>query len=186
MAEAAAAAAGYLLGSLPFARWIGLRHGYDPLVAGEGNPGAANLWRLAGPRAGLGVAGLDAAKAAVAALLGLALGGWWAACAGTVAAMAGHAWPPWTRFRGGRAVACLAGGALVLGPVPAALALALFAVLLMRAGFSRAVAAGLLAYPPLFALLVPDRWRLAGLGFAYLVLLLARMSRFCIESAHDR
>jgi glycerol-3-phosphate acyltransferase PlsY len=145
------------------------------LVAGAGNPGAANVWRLAGPRLGLLVFALDAGKSGVGALLGLAIGGWWAGCAGAVGAMAGHAWPPWTRFRGGRAVACLVGGAVVLAPAPGAVAVVIFLVLLPIAGFARGAAAGLLAYPPLFALMVPDRRQLVGLGFAYLVLLLARL-----------
>lgn len=179
MAEApaalVAAVAGYLLGSIPSARWVAAGFGFDPLEAGERNPGAANVWRLAGWRAGLRVLGLDAGKGALAALLGLWLGGWWAACAGAVAAMAGHAWPPWSGFRGGRAVACLLGAGFVLAPVPAALASGLFLALLRPAGLGRAATAGLLAYPPLFALLAADRWRVIGLGFAYLVLALARV-----------
>jgi glycerol-3-phosphate acyltransferase PlsY len=165
--------AAYLLGSIPSARWVAGRSGIDPLAAGEGNPGAANVWRLLGPRAGAAVLGLDIGKGAAAALLGLVLGGWWAACAGVVLALVGHAWPPWSRFRGGRGVACLIGGDLILAPLPFTIALLIFGLLLRPARLWRAAAAGLLAYPIVFLLLVPDRWRLIGLGFAYLILLIA-------------
>src|SRR6202011_1990039 len=93
------------------------------------NPGATNVWRLLGPRAGLVVLAADIGKGAVAAGAGLLMGGWWAGCAGLVLAMAGHAWPPWSGFRGGRSVACLSGGGLMVGPLPAAIAICLFLVL---------------------------------------------------------
>ena len=172
-AVAGSSLAGYLLGSIPFARLVAGREGVDPLRAGEHNPGAANVWRLLGPRAGAAVLALDIAKGAAAALLGLSLGGWWVACAGVVAAMAGHAWPAWSRFRGGRSVACLVGGGLVLAPLPFGLALLLFGLLFRPAGLWPAAVAGLLAYPVAFLLLETDRWRLIGLGFAYLLLAIA-------------
>lgn len=170
---ALAAAAGYLLGGIPSARLIAGRRGVDPLAAGERNPGAANVWRLLGPRAGAAVLSMDVGKGALAGLAGLLLAGWWGACTGVVLAMAGHAWPPWSGFRGGRSVACLTGGGLVLAPVPFLAAVLIFAVAARPARLWRAAAVGLLAYPLLFALLVPDRWRLIGIGVAYLILALA-------------
>jgi glycerol-3-phosphate acyltransferase PlsY len=164
---------GYLLGSIPTARWVARRRGLDPLQAGEGNPGATNVWRLLGTRAGLVVLTADIGKGALAAIAGLVIGGWWAGCAGLVLAMAGHAWPPWSGFRGGRSVACLIGGALVVGPLPAAIAICLFLVLRRPIGLWRAAAIGLLSYPPLFWALAVDRWRLVGIGVAYLVLVAA-------------
>ena len=162
-----ASSLGYLLGSIPTARWVARRRGVDPLRAGEGNPGATNVWRLLGPRAGLVVLAADIGKGAVAGSVGLLIGGWWAGCSGLVLAMAGHAWPPWSRFRGGRSVACLIGGGLVIGPLPGAIALCLF-LLCRPAGLWRAAAAGLLLYPPLFWVLTMDRWRVIGIGFASL------------------
>ena len=170
---AAAAIAGYVLGSLPVARWVAKRRGVDPLLVGERNPGAANVWRVLGPVRGAIVLAGDVAKAAAAALLGLGLGGWWAGCTGVIFAMAGHAWPAWSRFRGGRSVACLAGGAFVLAPLPGALALAVFFACMRPLGLWRAAAAGLLCYPALFFALATDRWRLIGIGGAYLVLVAA-------------
>ena len=168
-AVAASALIGYFLGTVPTARWVAARSGVDPLTAGERKPGAANVWRLLGARAGLVVLCLDVAKGAAAGLVGLFAGGWWAACAGVIFAMAGHAWPVWSRFRGGRSVACLVGGGFVLAPPAAGIAAVVFG-LLAPLGLWRAAAVGMLAYPPLFALLVSDRWRLIGVGFAYLTL----------------
>ncbi|HSP08224.1 MAG TPA: glycerol-3-phosphate acyltransferase [Candidatus Dormibacteraeota bacterium] len=173
LAGVSASVIGYLLGSLPTARWVAGRSNLDPLVAGERNPGAANVWRLLGQRAGISVLAGDIGKGAAAALIGLVLGGWWAACAGAILAMAGHAWPVWSGFRGGRSVACLVGGALVLGPQAFAVALLLFLVLIRLLGIWRAAAVGMLSYPPLFGLLVAERWRLIGIGAAYLVLVAA-------------
>lgn len=169
----AASVIGYLLGSLPTARWVAGRRSVDPLLAGERNPGAANVWRLLGPRAGLSVLTADIGKGAAAALIGLVLGGWWAACAGVILAMAGHAWPVWSRFRGGRSVACLVGGGLVLDPLAFAIALILFVVLTRPIGLWRAAAVGMLSYPLVFGLVVTLRWRLIGIGAAYLVLVAA-------------
>ena len=169
----AASLIGYLLGSLPTGRWVAGRRGVNPLLAGERNPGAANVWRLLGPRAGLAVLAADIGKGAVAALIGLVLGGWWASCAGVILAMTGHAWPVWSRFRGGRSVACLVGGGLVLDPQAFAVALLVFLVLTRLLGLWRAAAVGMLSYPLFFWLTMAERWRLIGIGTAYLVLVAA-------------
>lgn len=163
---------GYVIGSMPTARWVAGWRGVDPLVAGALNAGATNVWRLLGARAGAVVLVADVTKGAAAALVGLWLGGWWAGCVGLVSAMAGHAWPLWSHLRGGRSVACLIGGGFVLAPLPAALAAALFA-LALPLGLWRAASIGLLAYPALFAVLGADRWRMIGIGFAYLTLVAA-------------
>ena len=169
---ALAAAGGYLLGSLPFAVRVGRRHGVDPRFAGERNPGASNVWRLAGWRAGLLVLALDQGKGTAAALLGLRLAGWWGAAAATLSAMAGHAWPWWSGLRhGGRSVAVLVGAAPVLAPEAAVPAAAAGLAALPLAGPHTAVAVALLAYPALFAVRGPDRRRLVPIGACYLILL---------------
>ena len=73
----------------------------------------------------------------------------------------------------GHGDACLIGGGLVLAPLPFGLALLLFGLLFRPAGLWPAAAVGLLAYPVAFVLLETDRWRLIGLGFAYLLLAIA-------------
>jgi glycerol-3-phosphate acyltransferase PlsY len=170
--SATSAVIGYLLGSLPVAVWIGNAFGVDPRTSGDRNPGATNVWVVAGWRAGLAVGALDIGKGTAAALAGLSLAGWPGASAGAIGAMVGHAWPWWSRFRrGGRSVAVLVGAAPVLAPIPAGIALLLFAGLAMLVPFRLATGAALLAFPALFAALVPDPRRLIPLAAAYLLFL---------------
>ena len=168
-----AAAAGYLLGMAPFAVLVGRLHGVDPRMQGERNPGAWNIWELAGARAGMITLLLDGGKGALAAGLGLRLAGWPGAMAATFAAMAGHAWPAWSGFRGGgRSVAVLVGAGPVLAPRPAVIG---WAICLTSLPFLRprvSVSAGLLAYPLALGLFGPHRRRLAAIALAYLILAL--------------
>ena len=63
----AAALLGYLLGSVNFAVLVAKRHGVDILKAGSGNPGATNVKRVIGKKAGNLVFALDALKGFVSA-----------------------------------------------------------------------------------------------------------------------
>ena len=75
-ATGGAAAVGYLLGTIPTADLVGRRLGGPDLRrAGSGNPGAANAAAVLGPTAGLAILVGDVTKGAVAARLGLRLGG---------------------------------------------------------------------------------------------------------------
>lgn len=65
--------AAYALGMLPSARLVARRSGVDIAKEGSGNPGASNVIRLVGWRAGLLVLALDVGKGALAAGVGLAL-----------------------------------------------------------------------------------------------------------------
>src|SRR5262249_17457433 len=103
--------AGFLLGSLPFAIWIGRAGGVrDIRRHGSGNPGAANVWKTAGRFLG-GLAGaLDAGQGAGAGWLAWMLGlpderAVWVG----VAAVLGHDFSPFLRWRGGK------GGATMVG-----------------------------------------------------------------------
>jgi glycerol-3-phosphate acyltransferase PlsY len=109
----------YLLGTFPTAQLVARFVGHDPTREGSGNPGASNVYRLAGPRAGLAVFLGDAAKGAVAAGVGRAVGGPPLALACGVAAVLGHVFPVFRGFRGGRGVATAAGTVAVLEPVVA-------------------------------------------------------------------
>jgi glycerol-3-phosphate acyltransferase PlsY len=164
---------------------VSRRYGFDPRAVGERNPGATNVWRLAGARAGIIVLALDVTKGAVAALVGFAIGGWWAGAAGSVGAIAGHAWPVWSRFRfGGRAVATLIGAGSILAPLPALAGWLVFGLLVRPAGLRVAIAAGILTFPVAFALLEPDHLKLVPLGFAYLFVAIRSRSSFSAASVH--
>src|SRR5271157_5573244 len=123
----------YLLGSIPFgllfARLIG---GKDVRQAGSGNIGATNVARVAGPLPGILTLVFDAAKGAAAVWLAGRFAGH---SAGTmmfagVAALLGHCFPVWLRFKGGKGVATGLGVFAALCP-PAALAALLLFVLVV-------------------------------------------------------
>jgi len=108
--------AAYALGMLPSARLVARRSGVDIAKEGSGNPGASNVIRLVGWRAGLLVLALDVGKGALAAGVGLALDDHRGALILGVAAVVGHVFPITTRFRGGKGVATAAGVMLVVFP----------------------------------------------------------------------
>lgn len=124
-APVVAALAGYGIGTFPSAALVGRAVGHDPTREGSGNPGATNMYRVAGRGAGAMVALADVAKGAVAAGVGFALAGLAdtvgrpAATAGWLAAAVGHIAPVTRRFRGGKGVATAGGGGLVLHPLVA-------------------------------------------------------------------
>jgi glycerol-3-phosphate acyltransferase PlsY len=126
---AAASFVGYFLGSLPFGYVVARAHGVNIFKEGSGNPGATNVKRVLGEkfgakgkRAGNVVFALDAVKGAAAAawplftalpaadarLLGLV---------GVIAAVLGHSFSMFTKFKGGKGVATAAGGLIVLMPI---------------------------------------------------------------------
>jgi glycerol-3-phosphate acyltransferase PlsY len=104
--------AGYLLGSIPFGFLIvRLAKGTDVRASGSGNIGATNVNRVAGTGAALATLLLDVGKGYFAVwLAGRASGGdvGWMAASG-VAAVVGHLFPVWLRFRGGKGVATALG-----------------------------------------------------------------------------
>jgi glycerol-3-phosphate acyltransferase PlsY len=128
--DAAALAAGYLLGCVPTARMVAARVGVDPTAAGSGNPGASNVYRTAGRRAGLLVLAGDVAKGAVAAGLGLAAGGRLLGLLAGLAAVVGHVAPAARGRRGGKGVATAAGATAVVFPLPALVAVVAWALVL--------------------------------------------------------
>ena len=118
----------YVLGTLPSAQVVAGRSGVDPTSAGSGNPGATNVYRTAGRRAGLVVFAFDVGKGVAAVALGMAVAGRPLALACWVAATLGHVLPVTRRLRGGKGVATGGGGSIVLFPVLAVGVIALFAL----------------------------------------------------------
>jgi acyl phosphate:glycerol-3-phosphate acyltransferase len=171
----AAFAVGYAIGSLPLSAAVGMAFGVDVVGGGERNPGSANVWALAGPRAGVLALAGDLAKGAVPVVIAGALAGWWAGWLAGLGAVAGHAWPAFGRLPGGRAVATLGGAALALSPIAGAVAVIACLVALGAAGRVAAVATGVGAYPVLFALVERDPMRLVAVLLLY-ALALARFA----------
>jgi acyl phosphate:glycerol-3-phosphate acyltransferase len=137
-------AAAYLLGAVPFGLLVGRTlAGLDVRTVGSGNIGATNVARAAGWRLGALVLALDALKGVAPPLAALALPlPPWAPIAAGAAAIAGHVFPVYLRFKGGKGVATALGVFLVLAPLPTlAGALAFGAVYAL----SRVVSAGSMA-----------------------------------------
>ena len=106
----------YLIGTFPSASLVARANGIDIRSVGSGNPGASNVTRVLGWRRGIWVFVLDAAKGAIAAGLGLAIDGRPAGYALGAAAVLGHVFPAWQKFRGGKGVATGGGVFAVLSP----------------------------------------------------------------------
>ena len=122
MRDIAVLLAAYAVGSVPFG-WLVPRclGGFEIRSRGSGNPGATNVWRTMGPAAGLAVGLLDGAKgwlAVAAARPGHPDTPEWLGLATALAAVAGHVWPVWLGFRGGKGVITSAGAFLALAPLP--------------------------------------------------------------------
>lgn len=105
------------------------RHGVDLRLSGSGNVGAANVLRTSGVASAALAILLDVAKGAVAVLVALRFtSGRTTAVAAGLAAIIGHLYPVWLKFRGGKGVATSAGVFLVFEPLAVAIAGAVFAV----------------------------------------------------------
>ena len=110
----------YLVGTFPTAVMVGRAGGHDVRVEGSGNPGASNVYRLMGFGPALVVFFGDALKGALPTAVGLAVSdSTLLPYALGIAAVLGHVFPVWSRFKGGRGVATAAGMAIVVFPVVA-------------------------------------------------------------------
>ena len=158
---------GYLLGSIPFGLLLARRHAnVDVRQYGSGKIGATNVLRTAGRKSAAMVASLDLLKGALAVVFArLIVGGGYLVVAGfglgslvaqvlaALAAIAGHNWSVFLKFRGGRGVATFFGGLIALCP-PAALVGG--EIIIIGAGLTRYVSLGSIAGTVgSYAILVP-------------------------------
>ena len=139
---------GYLLGSIPFGLLIGRRSAkVDVRQHGSGRTGATNVLRTAGRKAAAAVAVLDISKGVLAVIFAglimrgdylmvgeFGLGMLLAQVLAALAAVLGHIFPIFLKFKGGRGVATFFGGLIALCPVAA-----IFGgeILLIGAGLTR-------------------------------------------------
>jgi glycerol-3-phosphate acyltransferase PlsY len=151
----------YLVGGIPFGyllvRW---KTGQDVREQGSGNIGATNVLRTTGRSVAVATLLLDIAKGAFAVWLADRLSGgsplWMSLAA--LAVMAGHAFPVFLKFQGGKAVASFIGAFLYLTPIPMIAALLVFVIVVAAthqismgsivAAGSLPLAAWLIEHPP--------------------------------------
>lgn len=170
----AAALIGYLLGSVNFAVLVAKRHGVDILKAGSGNPGATNVKRVIGKKAGNLVFFLDALKGLVAA-------GWpfvffllcqypeslqfkhdglvtvYMQLAGFFGALIGHCFSIFLKFKGGKGVAVTIGALLGAMPLNMACGGIVWALLFFTSRYVSVASIGMAVALPAIAYFLPGQ-----------------------------
>ncbi len=172
--EALALLACYLLGSISFAvLLVRLFKGVDVRQLGSGNAGATNVLRTSGKRLAVATLLLDVAKGALAVFLmrGVTYDPRWLGAA-AVAAVLGHMFPVFFRFRGGKGVATAVGAYLVLAPLGVLVVMAVFFAVV---GLTRIVSLGSITAACLLPLVLhlfraPDATVVAAAALTFLVL----------------
>ncbi len=189
----------YMIGAVPtaylFARWVA---GRDIRSVGDNNSGAANVFREIGPKAGLACGAIDIIKGGVAVIIVRAI------ISDTdiemfagVCALAGHIWPIYLRFRGGRGAAVAVGILIAMLPIvtlpvgalsiialyhtrKSIVALAIFLISVPVLSWVMVLTVGTPAALAGYALAVPV---MAGLGHVYATLVLPKLQeKAAVES----
>ena len=125
--QGAGLALAYLIGAVPIGLVVGLALGTDPRKVGSGNIGATNVLRALGPGVGVAVFIADVLKGVAAVALCAALG-----IEGILLSMAalfvalGHCFSVFIGFKGGKGVATSLGAVLMLSPIAAGIAFAVW------------------------------------------------------------
>ena len=171
---ALAAAASYLVGSIPTALIAARLAGRpDPRTVGTGNAGSTNVALTVGPAAGIAVLVADLLKGIGCGLGGLVVGGAFLGDTCALAAVVGQIAPVFAGFRGGKGAATTLGGYIGLIPALAVLGLVTWGIgsLLIR----RAVLATVTAVVALgFVTIALSEHQLFGIGAALLTVVAHR------------
>ena len=180
----------YLIGSIPFALLLARRYGaVDLRTVGSGNLGASNVMRASGVAAGLLVMALDMTKGAASVWLAArGNGGAALPAAAGLAAIVGHVYPLWLRFRGGKGVATACGVFAVLTPLAVPPVLAVFvAVVWMTKYISLGSVIASIVLPPLaYFLGSPLPAVLAAIGAAILIVFRHRSNVVRLRTGTER
>ena len=174
LAIAVAILAAYLFGSIDFGVIVARMHGVDIRQAGSGNPGASNVFRTLGRLPAAMVFIGDTLKGTVAAAMGMVASAvvdpqvHWAFAAG-LAAVVGHCYPVFHRFRGGKGVATSGGVLLFTVPLAAVIGITLWGLVVWLS--KTASIASMLLVVIIVPLLV---WQgVTGLGLVWVGLMIA-------------
>jgi glycerol-3-phosphate acyltransferase PlsY len=157
-------AVGYLLGSIPFGLVLTRLAGYGDIRAiGSGNIGATNVLRTGNkPLAALTLI-LDGAKGAVAFLIAAKIGGYDMGLLAGGAALAGHLFPVWLKFKGGKGVATTLGLFIAAAPVVGVMACVVWLIMAFAFRYSSLSALVAMAASPVMAVMFAHDMKLAGL-----------------------
>lgn len=169
----------YVLGTFPSATLIARANGVDIAAVGSGNPGASNVTRALGWRKGVWVYILDALKGAIATAIPLVVDGRPLAYVCGAAAIIGHMFPVFRRFRGGKGVATGSGVLLALHPILAPFAVALWWLVSRVTGKAAVGSLVAIAMVPIgLALLGNPAWEFAAVGGVSLLILAKHWTNF--------
>ncbi|MFP4481769.1 MAG: glycerol-3-phosphate 1-O-acyltransferase PlsY [Thermovirgaceae bacterium] len=157
--------AGYLFGSIP-AGYLAVmwKKGIDIRIVGSGNIGATNVGRILGRKWSIAVAAFDMVKGGVVLIAGMAAGLTDPLILGLsgFAAVIGHDYPFWLRFRGGKGISTTYGAVFVLNPIAALGAGAVWYAILRLSGYVSVASIVSLWFIPVFMIFLAE-------PFAYVV-----------------
>lgn len=165
----------YFIGSIPFSFIVARTLAdVDVRSRGSGNVGATNVLRTSGKVAAvLAVAG-DLLKGTLAAWLGLILGGPLLAAGCSLAAVIGHCYPVFLKFRGGKAVATAGGVVLFLMPKICLILLCLFIIIIILTRYVSLASVIVAATLPILAILLNYPWQYSLLSLLMALLVIYR------------
>lgn len=183
---------GYILGSLPFSIWV-TRYvkNVDVRDAGSGHATTTNTIRQAGFGWGALVLILDIAKGFLPTYLSAKYSGEaWVIALTATAAVIGHCWPIFAKFRGGMGLATAGGSVLAVNPLAflICLGLLILLVLVIRHSARASVFAGILFAPVLWLFNIRDVtfWVAVGAGAVIAIRFLIDWNRKYRELWLDR
>jgi len=173
----------YLIGSINFAILLSrLNKLPDPRAQGSHNPGATNMFRIAGKKVAITVFLLDAIKGVVPVW-----GSYYLGLTPTeiglvaLACTLGHMFPILFKFKGGKGVATALGCLLPVGLSLAAILLSIWFIVFKRWGYSSVASIVAVGLSPLFTYFIAEKYTLAVFMLATLVVIrhIPNMVRLC-------
>ena len=177
----------YLLGAIPFgvlvARWFGVS---DIRTRGSGNIGATNVWRVVGAKAAIWVYICDIGKGVLAVLIARSVSQDWLPrdtflVLAALAAVLGHVFPVYMRFKGGKGVNTSLGVIATLLPLEALICFVIFVIVV---ALSRYISLGSIVGTISLASLVGVERELMGKQIAVIYFYLAVAMALLVVTTH--
>ena len=149
----------YLLGSIPFGKLVARSYGIDIQKRGSGNIGFANVRRIVGWRAGVVTLIADITKGFIPTLLAIYFFDTTVAFFVGMVAIAGHVFPVWLRFHGGKGIATGLGVIFALQPIAGLIGATVYVIsCFVTKVSSRSSMIGLVATAGVGIIMVPPSW----------------------------